>query len=61
MFDAIKSDNARYAAFAASMIAGLAAEVSDIAKRDAAFASRQIAASNVDNAAATIAPAKRAA
>lgn len=60
MFAAIKADNARYAAFAASMIEGLAAEVQDIAKRDASFASRQIVAANVDNSAATIAPRKSA-
>lgn len=60
MFNAIKSDNARYAAFAAIMLADLAAEEADIAKRDAAFASRQIVASNVDSNASTIAP-KRAA
>lgn len=56
--NAIKADNARYAAFASTMIAGLNAEIADIAKRDQAFTSRQIVSVNVDNNASTVRPVK---
>lgn len=56
--DAIKRDNARYADFAARMLACLAAEEQDIAARDARFASRQIVAANVDSDSATVRPSK---
>lgn len=56
MFDAIKRDNARYADFASRMLAGLAAEEADIARRNARTTLYVSETANVD--AATVRPSK---
>lgn len=54
MFDAIKKDNARYADFAARMVAGLAKEESDMAHFNAT-----LYVGNADTTAETIRPSKK--
>lgn len=57
MTDAIKKADAGYADFAARMLACLASEETDIARRDAAMV--VYASGNADNTAETVRPSKK--
>lgn len=57
MTDAIRKADASYAAFAARMLACLAAEEQDIARRDAA--ATLYTSATADNAAETVRPSKK--